>query len=329
MKIIIVTDGNNKLGMGHVYQSLTLAGYLLNRSNGNIEIKFFTKSDHYVVAILKMSGCEVVYCENDDEILSFLEMEKPEKIIFDKLDVSPSLAKKIKEQLESKLLIFTNLTSANDYADVTLLADIGSNFKNIYGKNPLTGKVEIFGPKYWILRPEFFKYQSTVNYCDHDVEKIMLIFGGSDPANLSTIVLKELLGMNKRFKVSLVLGSGFSHCTDLDVVMKNNNSPTEIKVFENINNIAEMMSRQDVVFTSPGLSFFESLAVGTPVIGFHQNELQKKSYQEIIPTVDKENIGTLVSMISNKEFIFADDEVIKCMEIGEGIETIIEEILLP
>ena len=131
MKIIIVTDGNNKLGMGHVYQSLTLAGYLLNRSNGNIEIKFFTKSDHYVVAILKMSGCEVVYCENDDEILSFLEMEKPEKIIFDKLDVSPSLAKKIKEQLESKLLIFTNLTSANDYADVTLLADIGSNFKNI------------------------------------------------------------------------------------------------------------------------------------------------------------------------------------------------------
>ena len=90
-----------------------------------------------------------------------------------------------------------------------------------------------------------------------------------------------------------------------------------------------MMSRQDVVFTSPGLSFFESLAVGTPVIGFHQNELQKKSYQEIIPTVDKENIGTLVSMISNKEFIFADDEVIKCMEIGEGIETIIEEILLP
>ena len=42
MKIVIITDGNNKLGMGHVYQSMALADLLSTKTDGKSEIIFLT-----------------------------------------------------------------------------------------------------------------------------------------------------------------------------------------------------------------------------------------------------------------------------------------------
>ena len=92
-------------------------------------------------------------------------------------------------------------------------------------------------------------------------------------------------------------------------------------------NVGEAMYKSDVVFASPGLSFFESLAVGTPVIGFHQNELQRDVYADILPTMGIADLHNLNSIIKNKSFLFPSDPIIKSMEIGEGKDEIINEIL--
>ncbi|MBL4911537.1 MAG: hypothetical protein JKX78_16195 [Alteromonadaceae bacterium] len=328
MKIFIITDGNNQLGMGHIYQSMTLVGYLLEQADYDLNITFITKSDHCVISLLKSSGCNVVSCKNDNEIFNLLASEKPDRIIFDKLDVSPLLAKKIKQELTAKLLIFTNLTTANDHADVAILADIGSNFENIFIKNKDTGQIKIYGPKYWLIRPEFFLLKSNYKKDDSLVKNIMLIFGGADPANLSSIVLDELLTINIPFKISIVLGAAFQHQKELDKVIKSNGSLSTINIYRNVTNIAEMMSINDLVLASPGLSFFESLVVGTPVIGFHQDSLQQKTYKDILPTVDKKDIDQLSYMITNNQFIFPHSSKIKKMAIGEGKDQIIQEILL-
>jgi hypothetical protein len=77
----------------------------------------------------------------------------------------------------------------------------------------------------------------------------------------------------------------------------------------------------------PGFLFFEALVVGTPVIGFHQDELQKETYKNLLPTIDKKEIGRLPEILQNREFIFPSDPFIKNMEIGLGKNEIIEEIL--
>ena len=87
------------------------------------------------------------------------------------------------------------------------------------------------------------------------------------------------------------------------------------------------MYDSDVVFASPGLSFFEALSVGTPVIGFHQDDLQKETYKELLPTIDASELTKLPSMIKNKSFIFPSDPVVVSMEIGEGKDMILNEIL--
>ncbi len=328
MKIAIVTDGNNTVGMGHVYQSLTLANELSKKIDLQSKLFFITKSDSAVVNQLSKSGYDVHQYPNDNSILNALKNEKPDRIIFDKLNVDPVLAKKIKETIDARLIIFTNLTAANQYADVTILADIGSNFKNIYDKNKMTGKVQFWGPKYWLLRPEFYEYHKKKKDQSRRIEKIMLIFGGADSSNITSIVLHELLRMDLAFKITVTLGAAFAHHEELNSIMSGNRfTRSTVQIVENITNVAEIMYESDIVFASPGLSFFEALLVGTPVLGFHQNELQRDTYKGYLTTVDKRELSQLFTIIENKSFIFSNDPFIESMEIGKGKDEIIREIL--
>ena len=93
MKIDIITDGNNQLGLGHVYQTITLVGYLL-KQDAKLDIHLYTKSNQSVISLLESSGCNVSSCSDDQEILDLLIVRQASSIVFDKLDVSPDLAKK-------------------------------------------------------------------------------------------------------------------------------------------------------------------------------------------------------------------------------------------
>lgn len=328
MKVAIVTDGDNTIGMGHIYQSLTLADALSEQLHNRANIFFMTKSSQNAIARISKSGYKVYRYPDDNSILNALTNEKPDRIIFDKINVAPALASSIKDTINAKLIIFTNLTTANQYADITILADIGSNFKNIYDKDQVTGKAHFWGPKYWLLRPEFYEYHKKKKEPLIGVEKIMLIFGGADSSNLTSMVLNELLHMDSAFKIIVTLGSAFAHHEELDTILTGSRCTRSIvQIVENLTNVAETMHKSDVVFASPGLSFFEALSVGTPVLGFHHNELQRDTYKGYLTTVDKSELSKLSSMIENKSFIFPDDPFVTSMKIGKGKDEIIREIL--
>ncbi len=328
MKIAIITDGNNTLGMGHVYQSICLAGLLLQRGIPLDEIHFITKSHENVLNLIKGSGFQVDQYHNDNSIFFALRSENFDRIIFDKLDVSTELAIRIKQELQVKLIIFTNLTDANLYADITILADIGSDFKNIYRKDNITGQIQFFGPKYWLLRPEFYLLKKKSKEFNFPTEKVMLMFGGADSSNITTAVLNALLEMNNSFDITVVLGSAFNHYKELDEVILNNCSlNSKVKVLKNISNVAEIMHHNHVVFASPGLSFFEALFLGVPVVGFHQNELQRDVYKGFLTTFDISEIYKLPELINKRDYILPNDPFIKSMEIAEGYDEILNEIL--
>lgn len=327
MKISIVTDGNKDLGMGHVYQSVTLAKYLRDKDEFHPEIIFLTKSDENVSLLIRASGFEVCTKSCDDAIFEHLKDNNSDRIIFDKLDVSLDLARNIKEKLRARLFIFTNLTEANAFADVTVLADFGSNFKNIVNRNEKTGQISFFGPKYWILRKEFYDYKKNVLHGNNSIKKILLMFGGSDPSNLTSLVLEELLRMENNYFIKVIIGSAFEYHQELySVLEKSKMSKSEVEILKNVENVAEIMISCDLVFVSPGLSFFEALAVGVPVIGFHQNHLQKDAYINQLPTFDKTEIYKVSDIISGRSFVFPESPLIRSLEIGIGKEEIIAEI---
>ncbi len=316
-KVCFITDGGNSLGLGHVQQSITFARELVAHAH----ICFLTKSDATIVTKIRESGFDTTRHLDDADIPLHLKAKNPDVIIFDKLDVAEALARNIKRTLSAQLVIFTNLTNANRYADVAITADIGSRFENVRFLDHETGTTYFFGPKYWVLRPEFYEYQRRGKKKICEPMRILLIFGGSDPANLTSEALDQLLLLKRPFIIDIILGTHYGHIDDLMKVRQRHDSLNEnITVYQNIPNVAEMMYRADLVLASPGLSAFEALRVGTPVIVIPHDILQRDTYQGFMCMLERDELSKLGPMIEAGEFSYPNDEQIVRMEIGEGIQ---------
>jgi spore coat polysaccharide biosynthesis predicted glycosyltransferase SpsG len=324
VKICFITDGGKHLGLGHVQQSTAFAQELASEA----DICFLTKSDDAVLSKIRENGFEVIRHESDASILRHLETLSPDIVIFDKLDVAEDLARDIKRSLNAHLVIFTNLTRANRYADIAVTADIGSRFENISFFDEETKTLYFYGPKYWILKPAFYDYWRRGKQLAAVPKRILLIFGGSDPANLTSAALDQLLSLDKPYRLDVVLGAHYHHDDDLRGVLQRHGARgAEVTVYQNITNVAELMYEADLVIASPGLSAFESLRVGTPVIVVPHDALQSQTYQGFMRMLQRDELWKMGDMIEKRDFSFPRDTRIARMEIGEGVRELKELIV--
>jgi len=299
INIAFLTEGSSKMGMGHVYRSLTFAKELM--VNLGVKAYFLTKSNENVIKIIEEENFSVFKLEDDDEIEDILKKLDINLTIIDNLNFKESILSMIKDTMDTKVVMVDNLTPKNDkYADV-VLSLVRSNFenKNCYNKNINTKY--FCGPKYLILRDEFDSFKKKKDLKPR-IEDILLIFGGSDPSNHTSTVLKKL---SNNVRVNIVLGPEFKHFDDLDNVKKKIQNKNVI-IHKEPKNVAELMYNTDLVITSPGLSMFEAVYVGTPVLAISQSDLQNHyytplNYEYLLPKSDINNINHYLDKLSSLE----------------------------
>lgn len=105
--------------------------------------------------------------------------------------------------------------------------------------NALYGHGDYVGARYAVLRPEFTVRPYQVS--DHGL-KVMVMFGGTDPSNLTRLTQDALPGF------------------DLDIIR-----PADRR------GVAAAMHQADLLITSGGRTVFEAAAVGIPTIVMSQN----------------------------------------------------------
>jgi len=224
-------------------------------------------------------------------------------------------------------VIFDNISEANKYADVVVNFVMGSDDKNRKYMDKETNTFYFYGLKYEILRKEFYEHRKSPNPL-HEVERVLLIFGGSDPLNLTTAVLDELLRLARYYDIDVITGAYFRYFKELNKVLAEHlDKRMRVRIYRNVDNVAELMQQADLVISSPGLSIFEALRVGVPVIAIHQNEPQRCSFQKFMPTLDKSEIWRLGDIISRGEYADPFGEYIRSLEVGEGKDEIVRAIL--
>lgn len=334
MTICFVTDGGRQMGMGHIQQSTTLAKEL--QVQGKATIFFITKSNELVLAAIRESGFKVTGLQDDMQIFQFLEELNPEIIIFDKIDVDEKLAKKIRIELAARLVIFTNLTDANKHAHIAVLqraedlhVDPINRFNNISYTNPSTNTLCFYGPKYWILRREFFEYKKRKKSTPVTIDRILLTFGGSDPTNLTCQVLKKLLEFDGTFYIDVVLGQQFCFQNEVATILNTHGDKKDnISLFSNVKNMAELMYIADLAITAAGMTMFEALCVGTSVIVIPQDQLQRDTYQGVVRLLEIDELGNLERMIETADFTNSSDLNIIEMNIGLGLQELVDAILI-
>jgi spore coat polysaccharide biosynthesis predicted glycosyltransferase SpsG len=329
MKITIVTDGSNTLGLGHVVQSLTLADALRARAGAAVAISFVTGSEASVRALIAARGYPVEHAGEEAAVLARLAADDPDCVIFDMLHVPVDLARAIKAQLRARLITFTNLSDANRHADMTVLAAFDPAFTNLREVDPATGQLRFSGIRYWVLRPQFYAQAPKHVARSSAVHSVMLMFGGADPCDFSSRVLAPLLDAPAQYDILLVLGPAYAGQAALDAVLASHPRAGAVRIRRGVDDVAAEMRRHDLVMASPGMSFFESILVGTPLLCFHQNRQQQDAYAGVFATLGVEDLATLPQRLARHDFIYPDELPLERMAIGRGKDDLLDAILGP
>jgi UDP-2,4-diacetamido-2,4,6-trideoxy-beta-L-altropyranose hydrolase len=323
-RIAIVTEGDVQMGMGHVTRSLALAEKL--RAHGTVI--FATHSPPEVQHKIEAQGFQVmVDMEYEKSLQSFI----PDVVVIDKLQVEEKLAKHIRYNLGCRLAILGNISPANQHAHVVVNAVIGADLSNVRRQDSVNGTLYLEGPAYVVLRDEFYRLRGQ--YCKKsEINNVLLMFGGSDPANLTCQMLGQLFRAKGIQQITICLGLMFPHGAELrhlldEQASKSANLPL-IQIVRDISNVPDLMIRHDFLLTSAGITLFEAFSLEIPVLAFFQNKLQRTIFHGYPFTMENANVSNLLPLMKQQQQNYeAYLDNIRPLKSGRGIFEIVDSII--
>lgn len=306
--IIVCTEGNPRMGMGHIYRTLTLAEELGGK------VTFLTKSGEDVVKKIESHGHPVIQVIDDDAIANILRASQRKIVIFDRLEVDPYLAKRIKEYGHF-IVIFGSLSDANMHADIVINV-IGSCFENREWIDESHGALFFQGPRYYIFKKKFFELVEMS--VEPEPGRYLICFGGSDNLNLTERSLEILSGKAGIQIIDIIVGSGYKNLDSLTQQVKTLSNMSEINLFVDIEDVASIMVKSATVITSPGMSMFEAFFLKRQVLAFAQNEFHQQVFSNYFRINAPESIVDLYGLIKGDGTMDPTSSYISRMEIGHG-----------
>lgn len=255
-RIILRCDGEKRLGMGHIYRCMTLAYNLTGH-----EIMFvLNKNKQEGIEKIKSSFLPFHLVEDDNEFFDFVKGWNADIVINDCLDTEYEYMTRLQENVK-RVITFEDLGKGAELADTVINA--------LYDVEDAKQAHSFCGEKYICLRDEF--QLSTKSAFHDEVKNILVMFGGTDPCNLT----KKIYEMAKRsmdkysdIKYTFILGSGYIN-NDIEDV------DDYIKVYTDVKRVSDFMRQADLAFTSQGRTVYELACMGVPAIVLAQNEREQ------------------------------------------------------
>ncbi|MGP1586911.1 MAG: cytidylyltransferase domain-containing protein [Treponemataceae bacterium] len=255
-KILFRADGYVKLGMGHIYNCITLAYSMIEH-----EVLFVTNEDCQLgIKKIEESKLHYVTIKNEDELFSVIEDYKPDIFINDCLDTQADYILRLKKKVP-RVVTIEDIGTGAYKADAVV---------NALYENPENATKKFYsGYKYVCLRDEFMV--SKNKEFSPDVKNVIVLFGGTDPSNLNKKTYQAVMELTDKFpeiKFYFITGIGYDY-EKQGVV---SNEKKNIFVCPNVPMVTKYMQNADLAITSQGRTIYELASLGIPAIVLSQNE---------------------------------------------------------
>jgi len=293
MNILIRTDASINIGTGHVMRCLTLADEL--RQKG-VDISFICHEEPgNLISYIEDRGYKVhqmpgeIDIETDrrltKEILSKYEI-KPDWLIIDHYDIDISWEYPLRKYAK-KLMVIDDLANREHACDLLLDQNYSNNEDRYNGLVP-GNCIQLLGPEYAILRPQFQKARECLRKKDGGVNRILVFMGGVDSQNVTSKVLRAI-HMLDRSDIALDVVVGNLNPYHDEIKILTSKIPNTI-CHHNVENMAKLMSSADLCIGAGGTTTWERCCVGLPTIAIILAENQKG----ISESLDRE--GALINL---------------------------------
>lgn len=258
-RILFRVDGYAKLGLGHIYNCLTMAHSLMMEHDVLLVLH-----ERSVEGLRKVQESFLPYrvISDDREIDDIIEAYRPDIWVNDCLSTDEAYILHLKERVP-RVVTIEDLGTGSEVADAAINA--------LYIEK---GRAEHIysGFEYVCLREEFQVEEPRA--FSEEVRSVIIMFGGTDPANLNKKIYHSLLQYAPRhpeIRFSFITGVGYD-CEAHGVVTREEHN---IFVHPNVPRVSKYMKEADLAITSQGRAIFELAAMGVPAIVLSQNRREQ------------------------------------------------------
>ena len=255
-KIVFRVDGYRELGLGHVYRALTLAYELTEH-----DVVFVCDSScREGIEKLRTSHMQVVEVSSDEELVCWTAEARPDIFVNDRLDTSIEYVSALRPYV-GRFVTFEDLGPGSRDADAVVNA--------LYEDGMARGNV-FAGRRYVCLRDEFLTSRPAP-FSD-EVRHVLVMFGGTDPLDLSARVFDIARQLNESHiavKFTFILGSGYRGA------VKESDGGRGIEVCRDVVRVSDYMRRADMAVSSQGRTTYELASMGVPTIVLAQNDRER------------------------------------------------------
>ncbi|PFE00325.1 UDP-2,4-diacetamido-2,4,6-trideoxy-beta-L-altropyranose hydrolase [Bacillus cereus] len=286
MNILIRVDASIEIGTGHVMRCLTLAEELKNQGH---QISFisreldghmcnFIKSQGHTVYMLpKMklvrNNCNTTHAQWlqtswEIDAQQTIEMIRKSIRFADWLIVDHyALDKKWEEKLKEfahYIMVIDDLADRLHICDLLLDQNYYANIDQRYEELIPINCIKLLGPKYALLRSEFLKAQKNVRKRTNPLKTILIFFGGSDPTNETSKVIKTLEAIEyTQLLIHVVIGRSNPQKNSIQNLCKKH---PNMVFHHNIDYMSRLMNEADLAICAGGSTTWERYCLGLPAL---------------------------------------------------------------
>ena len=255
-RVAFITIGNEQNGLGHVMRTRNI----LERLHGHPTLVLCDPTQSLAIERLESSCRRVEACARDSMLERMIEWGA-EIVVHDELQTNPcDIAAEKSAGL--RVVVFEDEGPGIDAADLVF-----NPLSPAHLSRPDAGRW--YGPSAYDLRREFLLAERSE--FPEMPRRVLLTFGGTDPAGLTERVLDAIVG-ECPILITVVAGIGMSRYDALEKrVAELWSSGRRVELLRDVAVMSDVIRTADIAFSSAGRTLYELAHMGVPAIVIRQN----------------------------------------------------------
>jgi UDP-2,4-diacetamido-2,4,6-trideoxy-beta-L-altropyranose hydrolase len=267
-RLLVRADASTSIGTGHVMRSFALcqawqdqggeAGFAAAQMPAGLEQRL--KEERLILHRLEVVGGTFEDVQLTAKVARSWEAEW---VVLDGYQFSGCFQRLLKDAGLGLLVIDDYGHAEHYWADAVLNQNLHAR-EGLY-RNREPGVRLLLGPRYALLRREFWKWRDQPRHIPEVAGKLLVTLGGSDPDNATLKVVRALAALGaEQLETVVVVGGSNPHLPALRAGVAALTLP--IRVETDVTDMAGLMAWADLAVTAGGSTSWELAFMGLPAL---------------------------------------------------------------
>lgn len=260
MRVAIRADASVALGSGHVMRCLTLAQAL--RRQGAQVLFLCRRLPGHMGETIRQQGFELRWlgaesARGDQQVRRGRPLDL---LVVDHYGLDRRWEEAMRPCARA-ILVIDDLADREHTCDLLLDQNLLPGLQHRYQGLLPPGCRQLLGPGYALLRENFYR-EALRPRPRRDIRRLLVFFGGSDPANLTGRALREIAETS--LGADVVIGAGNPHRADIQALCGSSGGHWTLHV--QTERMPELMAGADLALGAGGSSHWERCVLGLPAL---------------------------------------------------------------